>query len=168
MEEFKYSAELSLMKLCNMDDIEPLFDNNGEGSYGELLRYLTFRSKSVLLPIACGIIKNTWCYMPKSVIRHFSEIEAQFRTTLCQTLGNDGILIYPCHPTTAPLHGQSLGRIFDYSYMGIFNCLGLPVTNCPLGLSSDGLPIGIQVCIRKFIAVLIKIDNYFILGCSSS
>lgn len=29
--------------------------------------------------------------------------------------------------------------------MMIFNSIGLPVTQCPLGLNKDGLPIGFQV-----------------------
>ena len=33
----------------------------------------------------------------------------------------------------------------NISYTMIFNVLGVPVTNCPLGLSKDGLPIGVQV-----------------------
>lgn len=32
-----------------------------------------------------------------------------------------------------------------FSLSAIFNILGLPVTQCPLGLSKDGLPLGIQV-----------------------
>lgn len=32
-----------------------------------------------------------------------------------------------------------------FSLAAIFNVLGLPVTQCPLGLSSEGLPLGIQL-----------------------
>lgn len=30
-------------------------------------------------------------------------------------------------------------------YPGIINILGLPVTQCPLGLGEEGLPLGVQV-----------------------
>ncbi|GIY79559.1 fatty-acid amide hydrolase 2-A [Caerostris darwini] len=30
-------------------------------------------------------------------------------------------------------------------YTGIFNVLGLPVTQCPLGFNKEGLPYGIQI-----------------------
>lgn len=30
-------------------------------------------------------------------------------------------------------------------YMLIFNTIGLPVTNCPVGLTSEGLPVGLQI-----------------------
>ena len=32
---------------------------------------------------------------------------------------------------------------------GIFNILGLPVTQCPLGLSAEGLPLGLQLVVGK-------------------
>ncbi len=32
---------------------------------------------------------------------------------------------------------------------GIFNILGLPVTQCPLGLSEEGLPLGVQIVTGK-------------------
>ena len=43
-------------------------------------------------------------------------------------LGEDGVLLYPSHPTPAPYHGQALVRTFNFAYTGIFNILGLPVT----------------------------------------
>ena len=76
-------------------------------------------------------------------------------------LGEDGVLLYPSHPTPAPYHGQALVRTFNFAYTGIFNILGLPVTQVPLevrhivkisisrqvplGISSMGVPLGIQV-----------------------
>ena len=33
----------------------------------------------------------------------------------------------------------------NFLYTGIFNVLGLPVTQVPLGLGKKGLPLGIQV-----------------------
>lgn len=32
---------------------------------------------------------------------------------------------------------------------GIINTLGLPVTQCPLGLGEEGLPLGVQVVAGK-------------------
>lgn len=32
-----------------------------------------------------------------------------------------------------------------FSLAAIFNVLGLPVTQCPLGLGSEGLPLGVQL-----------------------
>ena len=38
------------------------------------------------------------------------------------------MLLYPSHSTPAPYHGQPLVRTFNFAYTGIFNILGLPVT----------------------------------------
>lgn len=64
---------------------------------------------------------------------------------LQRTLGTDGVLLYPSAPTLAPYHRQPLLMPLNYTYTAIFNALGLPVTQVPLGLSSSGLPLGIQV-----------------------
>lgn len=37
-----------------------------------------------------------------------------------------------------------------FSLPAIFNVLGLPVTQCPLGLSSEGLPLGIQLVAASY------------------
>ena len=84
-------------------------------------------------------------------------------------LGEDGVLLYPSHPTPAPYHGQALVRTFNFAYTGIFNILGLPVTQVcqlvqifisgqvPLGISSMGVPLGIQV-LPTFVRSLIKLS----------
>ncbi|KAM9325913.1 fatty-acid amide hydrolase 2 [Gastrophryne carolinensis] len=65
-------------------------------------------------------------------------------------LGNDGILIYPAHPKVAPKHYEPLTMPFNFAYTGIFNVLGVPVTQCPLGLNEDGLPLGIQIIASQY------------------
>lgn len=55
------------------------------------------------------------------------------------------MFLYPTFPNVAHFHKEGLGNFTNALYMCIFNTLGLPVTNCPLGLNSDGLPVGIQV-----------------------
>ncbi|XP_069181502.1 fatty-acid amide hydrolase 2-B [Procambarus clarkii] len=60
-------------------------------------------------------------------------------------LGDNGVLLYPSHPTLVPYHSESFFRPFNFTYTAIFNALGFPVTQVPLGLSPDGLPLGIQV-----------------------
>lgn len=59
-------------------------------------------------------------------------------------LGDDGVFLYPTHPTPAPYHNEPLIKPFNFSYCGIFNIMGFPATHIPLGLGSEGLPIGIQ------------------------
>ncbi len=51
----------------------------------------------------------------------------------------------PSHPTGAPYHNQPLTKPLNAAYTAIFNVLGLPVTQVPLGLGPWGVPLGIQV-----------------------
>ncbi|KAL6448125.1 hypothetical protein ACFW04_000268 [Cataglyphis niger] len=88
----------------------------------------------------------------KCGLKHGSEEHVrlmQQSKDLCQEfkdiLGEDGVFLYPTHPTAAPMHYEPLFKPFNFSYTAIINVLGLPATACPLGLNKQGLPIGIQV-----------------------
>ncbi|KAF2354022.1 Amidase signature domain [Trinorchestia longiramus] len=70
---------------------------------------------------------------------------AALREKLKEILGNDGVLLYPSHPTVAPYHHQPLFRSLNFVYTALFNITYLPVTQCPLGLSKAGLPMGLQI-----------------------
>ena len=55
------------------------------------------------------------------------------------------MLLYPSYTRTAPRHGRPLLTPIDWVYTAVFNVLELPVTQVPLGLDSEGLPLGVQV-----------------------
>jgi fatty acid amide hydrolase 2 len=58
-------------------------------------------------------------------------------------LGEDGVILYPSGRKVAPRHGPI--ATWNFRFFGIFNALELPVTQVPLGLSREGLPLGVQV-----------------------
>lgn len=60
-------------------------------------------------------------------------------------LGDDGVLLCPPHPTTAPYNFQSFTKPINFVYASVFNALGMPVTTAPLGINCEGLPLGLQV-----------------------
>ncbi|XP_071538036.1 fatty-acid amide hydrolase 2 isoform X3 [Panulirus ornatus] len=70
---------------------------------------------------------------------------ADLRSEIKELLGEDGVLLFPSHPTTAPYHSQPIFRAFNFTYTAIINVLLFPSTQCPLGLGTNGLPLGIQV-----------------------
>ncbi|CAH2043661.1 unnamed protein product, partial [Iphiclides podalirius] len=76
---------------------------------------------------------------------HYLKVRDDLEKTFKDILGNNGVFLYPTHPTTAPYHNEPLFKALNFSYTAIINCLGFPSTTIPLGLSRDGLPIGIQV-----------------------
>ncbi len=55
------------------------------------------------------------------------------------------IFICPTLPFTAPFHGKSYNHIMDLGMTSIFNILGFPVTQIPLGLNKYNIPIGCQI-----------------------
>jgi len=64
---------------------------------------------------------------------------------LQELLGHDGILLVPTHPTAALYHNQPISKPLNAAYTAVFNVLGVPITQVPLGLGSWGVPLGIQV-----------------------
>lgn len=95
-------------------------------------------------------------------LKHREDLENVFKNIL----GDDGVFLYPSHPTTAPYHNEPLVKAFNFSYTAIINSLGLPATTIPLGLGRDGLPIGMQVIAnhnndRLCFAVAEELDRAF-------
>ena len=85
---------------------------------------------------------------------------------LRQVLGKDGVLLYPPPPKGAPYHNEPLFYPFNFAYTGLFNALAYPVTQCPLGLNSEGLPLGFQIVTapnndRLSIAVAVFLEKEF-------
>lgn len=68
-----------------------------------------------------------------------------FKQELATLLGNDGILLYPPYTKPAPRHHTPMLFPVQWVYTAIFNAMELPVTQVPLGLDGQGLPLGVQV-----------------------
>ena len=99
-------------------------------------------------------------------MQRFVKMGAELREELIDTLGDDGVLLYPPYPRAAPLHNRPLLRPFDFAYCGIFNVLGFPSTQVPLGLNEQGLPLGVQVVgapgqDARTIAVALQLEQRF-------
>ena len=51
----------------------------------------------------------------------------------------------PVFPRTATFRHEILFLIKDYGFLCTFNATDMPATVVPVGLSKDGLPLGLQV-----------------------
>ncbi|XP_028167365.1 fatty-acid amide hydrolase 2-like [Ostrinia furnacalis] len=69
----------------------------------------------------------------------------EFADDLTSALGPNGVLLFPSAPAAAPYHYALFTRPFNFAYWAIINALHMPAVQVPLGLNSEGLPIGIQV-----------------------
>ncbi|CAG4951309.1 unnamed protein product [Colias eurytheme] len=81
-----------------------------------------------------------------AVNREWAEkLTGELKTDLLNTLGTDGVLLFPSAPSPAPYHYSLYLRPFNFAYWGIFNVLQMPSIQVPLGLNAEGIPLGIQV-----------------------
>lgn len=67
-----------------------------------------------------------------------------------ELLGDNGIFLHLPSPRLPSYHHQTLFNPINFIYTAIINVLGLPSTQCPLGLSTKGVPLGIQVVGNRF------------------
>ncbi|XP_034712452.1 fatty-acid amide hydrolase 2-B [Etheostoma cragini] len=112
----------------------------------ELLKWMMGKSEHTMAAIGLSLVEMTNVSKPSPFIIQQKE---KLQKALDELLGADGVFLYPSHPRVAPKHHHPLFRPFDFAYTGIINILGLPVTQCPLGLGEEGLPLGLQVVAGK-------------------
>ncbi|XP_056347019.1 fatty-acid amide hydrolase 2 isoform X3 [Oenanthe melanoleuca] len=110
----------------------------------ELIKWLVGMSSHTLPAIALGLTEKL-VNLNLSGKAKLVSMGKSLQEEMEALLGPDGVLLYPSHPTIAPKHHSPICMPFNFAYTAIFNVLGLPVTQCPLGLGSEGLPLGIQL-----------------------
>ncbi|XP_069025864.1 fatty-acid amide hydrolase 2-B [Embiotoca jacksoni] len=129
----------------------------------EMLKRMMGKSDHTVAAISLALIEKTRVSKPSSFIMQQKEA---LQKEVEELLGTDGVCLYPSHPRVAPKHHHPLLRPFDFAYTGILNILGLPVTQCPLGVGEEGLPLGVQVVSGKMqdhltIAVALYLEKTF-------
>lgn len=78
----------------------------------------------------------------------------------------DGVLLHPPFGRVAPKHGRTVGRPWVILPAAVFNLMGLPATEIPLGLNHEGLPLGVQAVAGRdrdhvSIAVALELERVF-------
>ncbi|XP_031300886.1 fatty-acid amide hydrolase 2 isoform X2 [Camelus dromedarius] len=158
LKQMKYSFQLwvTMMSAKGHDGKEPVKFVDLLGDHGkpikplwELIKWCLGLSVHTIPSIGLALLEEKLKYNNEKC-RKFKAVEESLHKELTEMLGDDGIFLYPSHPTVAPKHHVPLTRPFNFAYTGIFNALGLPVTQCPLGLNAKGLPLGIQVVAGPF------------------
>ncbi|XP_074518015.1 fatty-acid amide hydrolase 2-B [Halichoeres trimaculatus] len=107
----------------------------------ELLKWLVGRSTHTFASIGLALQEMTVSKPSPFILQQKEKLQK----ALEELLGTDGVFLYPAHPRVAPITHHPLFRPLDFAYTGVINVLGLPVTQCPLGLNKDGIPLGVQV-----------------------
>ncbi|XP_054156653.1 fatty-acid amide hydrolase 2-like [Oppia nitens] len=78
-------------------------------------------------------------------LQKYQKMAVELTTELHQSLGDNGVLLCPTHPDSYVKTNSTLLCFKNVMYTGIFNCLRVCATQIPLGLGSNGVPLGIQV-----------------------
>lgn len=116
----------------------------------ELVRWLLGRSPHTLPALGLCVLEAVSPKRGHPSVGRFLSMAASLKTRLEALLGSgEAIFLYPSHPEPAPFHYQTMLKPFNFAYTAIFNVVGLPVTQCPVGLSSMGTPLGVQVVAGK-------------------
>ncbi|KZC10722.1 Fatty-acid amide hydrolase 2 [Dufourea novaeangliae] len=131
---------------------EKIFNNEYFKSLGvscriflEILKFIFRVSPYSLSIIAYGFTKWLYSKFPKSYCNNMADKMASLKKQFEDVLGDNGVLIYPSFITPAHYRYQMYPRIANYTYMMLYNVLGFPVTQCPMGLNRQGLPVGLQI-----------------------
>jgi fatty acid amide hydrolase 2 len=110
----------------------------------QLLLWCIGQSPHTLPAIMLALVEGLPGVAPADVTKLYDET-ARMRDEFATLMGDRGVMLFPPFTRTAPRHGMPLLTPIDFSYTAIWNALELPVTQVPLGLDGQGLPLGVQV-----------------------
>ncbi|UYV83255.1 FAAH2, partial [Cordylochernes scorpioides] len=123
----------------------------GSGTYHagwELARWIVGKSNHTFPAVGAGVVEAIEKRRIKKreyLFKKYDRLERQFQDMLKENC----IFLFPTLPEPAPYHNRPLFQMHNCNFLGLFNVLGLPVTQCPVGLSGEGLPVGVQVVAGK-------------------
>lgn len=110
-----------------------------------IFKKLTFRSSASISCILFGPLKLIVDLTPDSIRSLLKQRANSVQAKVVELLKDDAVLLYPTFPEEAPFHHRMCSKLLEVSYCTIFNILGMPVTQCPITRTSDGLPVGLQI-----------------------
>jgi fatty acid amide hydrolase 2 len=114
----------------------------------EFLRWAAGRSPHTLPAIGLALLEKVPAQRVEGA-RESMRVADRLRAEVEDAIGEHGVLLFPSYTRTAPPHNQPIRLPIQWMYTAVFNVLMLPVTQVPLGLDANGLPLGVQVVGRR-------------------
>ena len=115
---------------------------HGARPWADAMRGRGDHTTAILITLA---VERLHDHVPAGRTRRALAAVHALREEVAGILGTDSVLLHHPHPRVAPKHGATVGRAWVITPSAVFNLLGLPVTQVPLGLNQRGLPLGVQV-----------------------
>lgn len=151
--ELHRTKNTTAMWLANMKSKDsPGFDqqiagpNNSINAWWELAKWIFGRSHHSFIAIMTALTEKFGTQAGTEKYRYLLEERDKTIEDFRGMLNDDmSVFLYPTHPTVAPYHNEPIFRAFNFSYTSLVNLLQMPACNIPLGLGSEGLPLGLQV-----------------------
>ncbi|RWS24825.1 fatty-acid amide hydrolase 2-like protein [Leptotrombidium deliense] len=170
-DEVKHSFDIFRYTLvaCNCPPMSAeMTQHHGEVNLElELIKNLLGLSQHTLPVIICALLEK---YTPKqtngTADPDYVRMGRKLNEELTSLLGDEGIYVFPCHPEVAPKHKTTLLKFQNIAYSAIFNMLDVAITQCPVGLNSEGVPVGVQIIAKAYndhltLAVAEEIERAF-------
>ncbi|XP_032331513.1 fatty-acid amide hydrolase 2 [Camelus ferus] len=126
LKQMKYSFQLwvTMMSAKGHDGKEPVKFVDLLGDHGkpikplwELIKWCLGLSVHTIPSIGLALLEEKLKYNNEKC-RKFKTVEESLHKELTEMLGDDGIFLYPSHPTVAPKHHVPLTRPFNFAYTG--------------------------------------------------
>lgn len=113
--------------------------------YMEIIKSLCGMSDLSIQLLLAELVIRYNAFLPRRHLPYYKLKMAELQKIVWNKLSDNSVLLYPTFSTPAIQHYQIFTRISSITYAMIFNILGCPSTQVPIGLNKDGLPVGIQV-----------------------
>ncbi|XP_034934289.1 fatty-acid amide hydrolase 2-like [Chelonus insularis] len=148
--EMKYAFEAAVTILLRLNGVDTIFSKESDPDewrsvFVEFVKFICLVSPHSLSNVGYGVIKRFSQKLPDSYYEWMCKKNEAIKRRVQDILGDNGVLICPTFTSAAHYPYEIYPKICNVIYMMIFNALGLPVTQCPIGFNSEGLPIGFQI-----------------------
>lgn len=168
IESLKRSLDMWAAMMSDAADTtfaQHLWGDTPRSSAKELVRLALRRSDHTLPAVALTILERAVSRMPRRT-RRFVEQGRALAEEIEDLLGEQGVMLYPSYTSVAPRHNAPLFSAVNWIYTAVFNIAEMPVTQVPLGLNPQGLPLGVQVVGARgqdhvTIAVALELEKLF-------
>ncbi|XP_059477837.1 fatty-acid amide hydrolase 2-A-like isoform X2 [Neocloeon triangulifer] len=171
IDELKDIFEIASTILLKMNGVECMFQaepgsKEWKSVTWEWVRYFACMSDYTFPPLLYGMLKRVADRVSEEDFREMVAANQRIKTIFKEKLGEHGVVLFPSFVEPALLHREIYYKFLNVSYLVTFNATEMPVTNCPVAISSQGLPIGIQVAAnplqdRLTIAVAQELERAF-------